>query len=168
MRGQRVHPEDARYMVHGEASTEIARPLDTVYAFVVAEFFSNYPRWSPEVRSLEPLDAQGHPLGYYPPLQVGTRARQIRVDHGRRSETIVQAIDLEPKRHVAFASTGSPKFTSAFDFAAQGAGTALHFRFDLTELKLYMRPFEALIRRAIQDGSERTVGNIRELIEGER
>ncbi len=156
-------------MVHGEASTEIARPVDTVYAFVVCEFFANYPRWSPEVRSLEPLDADGGPArSHSPRLQLGTRARQIRVDHGRRSETIVRAVALEPKRHVAFASSGSPAFTSAFDFVGRGEATALHFRFDLTELKLYMRPFEALIRRAIQEGAERTVSNIRALIEAER
>lgn len=156
-------------MVHGEATTEIARPVETVYAFVVSEFFVNYPRWSPEVRSLEPLDAHDHPLSSASPaLELGTRARQVRVDHGRRSETIVQAVALEPNRHAAFASRGSPAFTSAFDFTPRGEACALHFRFELSELKLYMRPFESLIRRAIQDGTERTVNNIRALIEAER
>ncbi|MEX0606942.1 MAG: polyketide cyclase, partial [Halofilum sp. (in: g-proteobacteria)] len=103
-----------------------------------------------------------------PPIRVGSRARQIRVDHGRRSDTIVQTVALEPNRHVAFTSHGSPAFTSAFDFIPRGDATALQFHFALTELKLYMRPFESLIRRAIQDGTERTVTNIRALIEAER
>ncbi len=156
-------------MVHGEASTEIARPVETVFAFVVHDFFANYPRWSPEVRSLEPLDANDHPVACSrAPIHVGSRARQIRVDHGRRSDTIVRTVALEPNRHVAFSSQGSPAFTSAFDFTPHGDTTGLRFQFDLTELKLYMRPFESLIRRAIQDGTERTVTNIRALIEAER
>lgn len=147
-------------MVQGEATTEIARPVDTVFGFVVIEFFANYPRWSPEVTLLEPLDNA--------PLTIGAQARQVRVDHGRRSDTVVEVIALEPSRHVAFASRGSPAFTSAFEFAEQGQATALTFRFELTELKLYMRPFESFIRRAIQDGAERTVANVRDLIEAER
>lgn len=147
-------------MVRGEATTEIARPVETVYGFVVPEFFANYPRWSPEVTLIEPFDDA--------PLAVGTQARQVRVDHGRRSDTVVEVVALEPGRHIAFTSRGSPAFSTAFDFATGAQATALTFRFELTELKLYMRPFESLIRRAIQDGAERTVTNIRDLIEAER
>ncbi len=147
-------------MVQGEATTDIARPVDTVFGFVVTEFFANYPRWSPEVTLLEPLDDV--------PLQVGAQARQVRVDHGRRSDTVVQVVALEPGRHVTFASHGSPAFTSTFEFSDRARSTTLTFRFELAELKLYMRPFESFIRRAIQDGAERTVANIRELIEAER
>lgn len=147
-------------MVRGEATTEIARPVETVFGFVVTEFFANYPRWSPEVTLLEPLDDA--------PLAIGAQARQVRVDHGRRSDTVVQVIALEPEQRVAFASRGSPAFTSAFEFSDQDRSTALTFRFELAELKFYMRPFESFIRRAIQDGAERTVANIRDLIETER
>ena len=147
-------------MVRGEATIEVARPVETVFGFVVTEFFSNYPRWSPEVTLLEPLDDA--------PLAVGTQARQVRVDHGRRSDTVVQVVSLEPERHVAFISRGNPAFTTQFEFSNQSQATALTFRFELTELKLYMRPFESFIRRAIQDGAERTVANIRDLIEKER
>ena len=147
-------------MVRGEATTEIVRPVETVFGFVVTEFFANYPRWSPEVTLLEPLDDA--------PLAIGTQARQVRVDHGRRSDTVVQVVALEPERHVAFVSRGSPAFTSAFEFSHRSQATTLTFRFELAELKLYMRPFESLIRRAIQDGAERTVTNIRDLIEAER
>lgn len=156
-------------MVRGEATTDIARPVDTVFDFVVADFFRNYPRWSPEVTELEPLDgsAGGHGTGR-PPVALGTRARQVRVDHGRRSDTVVGVVALEPNRRVAFASEGNPSFTSAFEFAAHGDATTLRFHFELTELKFYMRPFESLIRRAIQEGAERTVVNIRDLVEAER
>lgn len=147
-------------MVRGEATIEVARPVETVFGFVVTEFFANYPRWSPEVTLIEPLDNDE--------LAVGTRARQVRVDHGRRSDTIVRVVALEPGWHVAFASQGSPSFATAFDFATGAQATTLTFRFELSELKLYMRPFESLIRRAIQDGAERTVTNIRDLIEAER
>ena len=156
-------------MVRGEAKAEIGRPVETVFGFVVTEFFTNYPRWSPEVTALEPLDAAGNPsVGMQPTVEVGTRARQVRVDHGRRSDTIVGVVELDPHRRVAFASDGNPAFTSTFHVADRGHTTALTFRFELKELKLYMRPFERMIRRAIQDGAERTVVNIRDLVERER
>lgn len=146
-------------MVRGEATIEIARPVETVFGFVVTDFFDNYPRWSPEVVTLEPLNS--------PRIELGTTARQVRVDQGRRSDTLFRVVSLEPARHVAFRGQGSPAFTIRFDFTELGDATELTFRFELTELKLYMRPFERLIRHAVQDGSERTVRNIKTLVESE-
>ena len=47
----------------------------------------------------------------------------------------------------------------------KGGGTELRFEFRLQKLEFYMRPFEKLIRIAIQDGAERTVLNIKRLME---
>jgi predicted transcriptional regulator of viral defense system len=41
------------------------------------------------------------------------------------------------------------------------------FTFELLEMKVFMRPFERLIRIAAQHGAERTVRNIKNLIEVE-
>ncbi|MEK6596226.1 MAG: polyketide cyclase, partial [Pseudomonadota bacterium] len=44
----------------------------------------------------------------------------------------------------------------------------LTFIFELLSLDLHVRPFEKLVRIAVQDGTERTVKNIKKLIEAEQ
>ena len=46
--------------------------------------------------------------------------------------------------------------------------TRLTFRFELLELEVFMRPFQKLIRSAIEDGTETTVENIKNLITTEK
>jgi hypothetical protein len=46
-----------------------------------------------------------------------------------------------------------------------GDVTELTFTFELLELKVFMRPFEQLIRVAIKDGAGTTVKNIKQLVE---
>jgi hypothetical protein len=81
-------------MVKGQASITIEQPLSQVYDFIVVDFARNYRRWSPEVQRLEMLTGG--------PLRKGSRARQVRVDQGRRSETTFQVSDLEPQQRVCF------------------------------------------------------------------
>lgn len=64
-------------MIRGEASTTIRQPASTVFSFIVDDFLTNYPRWSPEVLALRPLS---HGV-----LRVGFMAEQTRVDQGWRS-----------------------------------------------------------------------------------
>jgi hypothetical protein len=45
--------------------------------------------------------------------------------------------------------------------------TLLTFQFQLLELDVFMRPFQKLIRSAIEDGAENTVANIKNLIAAE-
>jgi hypothetical protein len=45
--------------------------------------------------------------------------------------------------------------------------TELEFCFEITELELFMRPFEKLIRMAIEEGAETTVTNIKNLLANE-
>lgn len=148
-------------MVQAQVSAEIERPVATVFAFVAVEFFENYPRWSSEVRELEPLDGNA--------VQAGMRARQVRVDRGRRSETIFRVTDLEPDRRVRFEGMDRPAFAIEYIFEPLGrARCRLDFKFELQRLEMYMRPFERLIRRAVHEGSENAVTNIKRLIERER
>jgi hypothetical protein len=46
----------------------------------------------------------------------------------------------------------------------ENKSTRLTFRFELTEIEVFMRPFQKLIRAAIEDGAENTVENIKNLI----
>ncbi len=133
-------------MVQAQVRAEIERPVATVFEFVAVEFFDNYPRWSPEVRELEPLDGDA--------LQAGMRARQVRVDRGRRSETVFRVTDVEPHRRVRFEGTDRPALAIEYAFEPLGPARCLELR----RLEI-----SGLIRRAGD-----TVANIKQLIEHER
>jgi len=127
-----------------------------VFDFVVGDFYRNYPRWSPEVKRLDVLTPG--------PLQVGSRARQARIDQGRKSESIFRVTALEAPLRVEFAeSTGL--FQIAYVMEAVGTDTRLSFTFELKRIEFYMRPFEKLIRVSIQEGAQRVVRNIKGLVE---
>ncbi len=145
-------------MVKARAEILIQRPPELVYRFVVQDFFANYPRWSPEVRRLDVL-TPGR-------LRVGSRARQVRIDQGRQSESTFRVISLEEPVQVAFAE-GSDLFRISYELAPVGELTRLTFAFELQRLEFYMRPFEKLIRVTVQDGAERVARNIKGLVERE-
>lgn len=143
-------------MVRAQASIEIERPSDAVYAFIADDFARNYPRWSPEVKELRVI-SKG-------PMRVGTLARQVRVDQGRRTESTFRITEMKPSRRLTFQGTSFPFLVDyRLDDAAQH--TRLTFTFELRRIDLMMRPFEKLIRVAVQDGAERTVRNLKRLIE---
>jgi len=143
-------------VVTGQADVIIRLPQHQVYNFIVADFERNYRRWSPEVQQLQMLTPG--------PLRIGSRARQVRIDQGRRSETVFQVVDLQSPTRVCFAEK-SDQFLSDYCLESLGDQTHLHFAFTLKRLEIYMRPFEKLIRVAIQDGANRAVRNIQSLIE---
>jgi len=73
-------------VVKARADILIRRPPEVVFGFVARDFFANYPRWSPQVQRLELLTPG--------PIRVGSRARQVRIDQGRRSESTFRPPDL--------------------------------------------------------------------------
>jgi hypothetical protein len=143
-------------MVKAQASILIAAPPHRVYEFVAIDFARNYRRWSPEVQRLEMLTPG--------PLRVGSRARQVRVDRGRRSDSSFRVVALDPASRVGFVES-SGQFLIDYRIDELGDRTRLTFVFELRRLELYMRPFEKLVRVAVQDGVERVVRNIKGLIE---
>lgn len=145
-------------MLSVQASAQIARTAGEVFDFVALGFFEHYRRWSPEVVSL----TQTSPG----PIRVGTTARQVRVDFGRRTEASFRVSALEPGRRIEFQGMSTP-FHVAYWFADRPGGMQLGFRFELARLELYLRPFEGLIRRVADEGAVRVVGNIKALIEAE-
>ena len=148
-------------MIQGRSSVEIARPVTTVYDFVVVHFFENYPRWSPQVRELEPLNGER--------IALGTRGRQVRVDRGRRSETTFEVTRLEPESAVDFDGNQQARFAIRYRLEPTADnGCWLQVEFELKELTWLMRPFERLIRRAIREGTQETADNIKALVEQER
>lgn len=149
-------------MVKAQAQILLGLPPDPVFDFVAEDFLRNYPRWSPEVRRLDLLTPG--------PLRVGSRARQVRVDQGRRSESTFRVVALEPPGRIGFAEV-SGQFGIEYRMEPLGdpaaCRTRLTFAFELRRLELYMRPFEKLIRSAVQEGAERVVRNIKGLLERE-
>lgn len=153
--------------VVGKASTLIVKPVEDVFRFIGEDFFENYPKWSTEVVEVKPL-SDG-------PVKVGFQARQVRIDYGRRSESTFRVVDFQSNRRIAFSGAGrggdAPR-SSAFrctydldDARLSQPSTRVAFTFEVPELELFMRPFEKLIRVAVQEGAEQTVRNLKALIE---
>lgn len=145
-------------MLRAQANTLIAAPTDRVFEFIAVDFYANYKRWAPEVISLTRL-TDG-------PMGIGSTAKQVRIDRGRRSESTFRVSVFEPGKRVDFQGISTP-FHVSYRFAEQLEHTHLTFVFELTRLELYMRPFEKLIRGAMDEGAKRTVDNIKALIERE-
>lgn len=144
--------------VIGMASVVVERPAVEVFKYIGDDFFQNYPKWSPEVKELKQITPG--------PVKFGTIARQSRIDHGRRTENNFRVTTYEQNARLVFAGTTDP-FRCIYDLEEinSGKSTKLTFTFELLELQLVMRPFEALVRSSIRDGSERTVENIKQLME---
>jgi hypothetical protein len=144
--------------VVGRKSILVKSSAAELYKFIGDDLFHNYPRWSPEVQELECL-TDG-------PVRLGTMVRQVRVDHGQRSESTFRITIYEPCRRLAFAGVVEP-YRCLYELRPQGTGdmTELGFTFELLELKVFMRPFEQMVRSAVQDGASRTVENIKRLVE---
>ena len=134
------------------------RPCD-IFRYLGDGFFENYPKWSPEVVELEPLNESG-------PVKLGTLARQVRIDQGRRSESRFKIDVYERDKRLGFAGVSDP-FRCVYELRNVNAGTSteLTFTFELSEIQMFMRPFEKLIRVVVQEGAERTVRNLKRLIE---
>jgi hypothetical protein len=143
--------------VTAEASILINKPLDAVCRFVAADFFENYPKWSPEVTLLE-KSTPG-------PLRIGTTGRQVRNDAGHVTESCFRVTAYEPLREIAFASSDSPRYRVRYTFLATGDATQVTFSFQVT-LTLLLKPFEPLIARMVRGESQRMLNNLGALLDG--
>jgi PAS domain S-box-containing protein len=145
-------------MIRGIASATIRQPTATVFSFIVDDFLTNYPRWSPEVQSLRPLSEGG--------LRVGYMAEQTRLDQGRRSTSTfrVTACDRDCRLHIAGITQ---PFQLSFELEADEASTKITFAFELLKVDFFMRPFEKLIRVAVEDGARGVVANLARLLEAQ-
>jgi len=147
-------------MIKAHSQISVRRPVSKVYGFVVTDFFKNYPRWSPEVIDLESIGSNT--------IALGVRGRQIRIDQGRRSETRFQITELVDQKRAVFDGDLQAKFAIRYNFQSKSDDeTILSFEFELKKIDLFMMPFQKLIRIAIQDGADRTIRNIKRLIESE-
>jgi hypothetical protein len=148
----------AREPVIGKASIRIDRSTSDIFRYLGDGFFENYPKWSPEVVELERI-TEG-------PVRLGTIARQVRIDQGRRSETRFKINIYERDKRLGFVGISDP-FRCVYELRGLDSANSseLAFTFELTELQIFMLPFEKLIRVVVQEGTERTVRNLKQLTE---
>jgi len=145
--------------VTGKANTLIHSPSDRLFNFIGVDLLENYPRWSPEVKELEKL-TEG-------PVKAGTQCRQVRVDQGNRSQSTFKVNVFDPDKRICFEGISNPYRCDYIIESLNEESSRLTFVFELLDLELHMKPFEKLIRIAVQDGTERTVHNIKKIIEDE-
>jgi hypothetical protein len=145
-------------VITAKADVLIFEKVEPVYRFVALNFVANYPRWSAEVVDLKPLSTG--------PVRLGYQARQIRVDQGHKTESTFEVAELDLLKRVSFQGITAP-YRSCYDFENLSPSTRVTFTFELEQLEPRMRPFEKLIRIALQDGAKRTVRKLKLLIEKE-
>lgn len=121
---------------------------------------TNYPRWSPEVKELEKI-TDG-------PVKLGTVCRQVRIDQGNRSESTFKVKVFDNGSRICFEGVSNPYRCDYLIEPVNSLDSRITFVFELLSLDLHVRPFEKLVRIAIQDGTERTVKNIKKLIEADQ
>ena len=150
-------PFDSTKPVTGQASIDIGRHLPDVFAIIGENFFENYPKWAVEVTNFIPLDGKK--------AYVGARAKQIRKDNDTSVESTFAITDYQPYNKLIFQGLDEPfRHIYLLDGNEDSLPTRLTFRFEILELEVFMRPFEKLIRYAIEEGAENTVKNIKNLI----
>ena len=145
--------------VVGKANALIRSPSDKLFTFIGVDLLTNYPRWSPEVKELEKL-TDG-------PVKLGTQCRQVRIDQGKRSESTFKVNVFNSGTRICFEGISNPYRCDYIIEAVDEESSRVTFIFELLDLELHMKPFEKLIRIAVQDGTERTVHNIKKIIETE-
>ena len=145
--------------VIGKAEATIAVPKDELFDLMGTHFMEHYQLWSPEVKELELLTK--------PPLQVGSLVRQVRVDHGHKSESTFKVHTFDTDGRLLFHEVDH-KYHCGYDLRAcdkNADHTIVEFSFEFPDLELFMRPFEKLIRIAVQDGAVQTVKNLKKFAE---
>jgi hypothetical protein len=143
--------------VVGKATIEINKSVDSVFCFVGENFFENYPKWALEVEEFKPLTGKE--------IFIGAKAQQIRVEYGQKIESVFEISAFEPPKTVTVRGIDTP-YRNTYQLSANNEQnlTELEFSFEILELELFMRPFEKLIRMAIEEGAENTVTNIKNLL----
>ena len=149
-------PFDATKPIVGEASIEINRPPETVFNFIADNLLENYPKWAPEVIELEPINTST--------VTVGTQVKQVRDDNGNRVESIFEVQEYAPHIKFIFQGINAPYKHSYLIENDSDNQSRLTFKFELLDIEVFMRPFQKLIRVAIEDGAENTVDNIKQLL----
>lgn len=149
-------PFDTSKPIVGEASIDINKSIHDIFTYIGTRFFDNYPKWATEVVAFEPLNGKE--------VFIGAKAKQVRKDNGIKVESVFEITDYQPQLKLCLQGLADPYKHSYLLEIPEPQSTRLTFRFELLELEVFMRPFQKLIRSAIEDGAENTVETIKNLI----
>ncbi|AFL74588.1 SRPBCC family protein [Thiocystis violascens] len=144
-------------MIKTESEALIECPREEVFRFVAEDFVLNYPRWSPEVRALEAV-TDG-------PFQVDWIGRQVRFDHGRWSDSQFCVTVFEPSRQLTLDGI-TDTYRIDYRFEPVETCTRVFFALEL-EIAPTLRLFANSVRKAVQNTGNRTMSNLKWLIEEE-
>lgn len=143
--------------VLGSVGIEIDKPVCTVFSFVAEHFFENYPKWALEVVEFKPINNN--------PMAVGALAKQTRIDQGHRVESTFEIEHFETNKLLVLNGLSHPFRHSYLFDSLDDDKTLLTDGFELLELEMFMRPFEKLIRVAIEEGLQNSLDNIKRCLE---
>jgi len=150
-------PFDPNKPITGKCSVIIDKSINEVFAFIGEQFFDNYPKWAVDIIEFEPLDGKE--------VFIGAKARQLRLDQGKAVASVFQITDYLPFSMISFNGvTGEYKDCYLLENHTNGNSTNMTYTFELLNVELFMRPFEKLIRIAIEDGAESIAENIKKLL----
>jgi hypothetical protein len=139
-----------------EISISLAKNVEDVFNFIAVNFLENYPKWSPEVASVEGLSEQEFGINY--------QFKQVRMDKKVRTESVLTVTDFEPYQQFGYTNFKDHYHCHYLFEQAQQSLTNLTFSFDLENIDMMMRPFGKLIRSAIREGLQQTATNINQLL----
>lgn len=147
-----------------EHSVVIERSVETVYTFV--SDVANAPSWMPWADETIVIDGS-EPSG----VAEGQRRRIRQTDFGLRSETVLEATEVDPGRRYTFESVeGSVDFRSTYRFEPVEAGTRLTrtYRVEPSGVARLVEPIMARrmrrrwradldrLKELLEDGTDRT------------
>lgn len=146
---------DIHKPVIGSARIEMDKPVAQVFSFVAEHFFENYPKWALEVIEFKPESKA---------ISVGAKASQVRMDQGQKVASSFEISEFRQNERLVIKGLSEP-YRGIYDFAEDADRTILTESFELLEIEIFMRPFEKLIRVAIEEGLQNSVENIRNLLQ---
>ncbi|MGR8980562.1 MAG: SRPBCC family protein [Gammaproteobacteria bacterium] len=147
---------DSSKPVTGSACIEIDRSVAEVFSYVADGFFENYPKWALEVIEFKPINNNK--------MAVGALARQTRMEQGQKTESTFEITVMKPNELLVLDGLSEPYRHRYYFKPVDANKTHLTFSFELLKLEMFMRPFEKLIRRAIEEGAQNSVENIKLLL----
>jgi carbon monoxide dehydrogenase subunit G len=140
------------------ASQVIERPPAEVFRFIATDHFQNHPKWDPAITAI----TQTSPG----PMGVGTTARLVRTDRGRRVEGTMEVTEYEPDRSFTEVSRFGPFTLHARATLAPvaAASTRLELVID-TRARGAIRLLLPLLRGTFRKTMARSLRTIKEQVE---